>query len=186
MMEIKSNQRYSLAQYPAKEQFEYHANKIDALIKAGIIPVAALVMSNGGCDGNELRSTYLKEDDGRKIIDQLFTEYKVNLQKDYPIAAIEHDSSDVNCMLDGYNDSLKIGYEYFGGEEEFIRDCDCNENGDEYWINPNKDFCGYNETEDRNILCIDAIETSSNPYAQQQLELIVRDFLEQLKANGVI
>jgi hypothetical protein len=91
-----------------------------AVLKLGrnAVVSAVLVMMLEACDGGgttgppPLPPEMVTESEARTVIDQVFTDNGVSLTADVMKQFIMTAADTANVELDGYNDSLEVGYEY--------------------------------------------------------------------------
>jgi hypothetical protein len=187
-MQVRKLIAYRIPAYPFQD-YQYHTDYNKEKIIASLF---GFLIANSKCSsgGLMLYPPIFLEYPIRPIVDKIFLDEGIALIHNYPVSFPDDKSNIHNCSLDGFNDSLKIGYEYFSTndeqsyEENYPASCDCNED----FIDPQaeKFLCGSNSQTGWNILCIDRMEKTDNPYQLADLELKVKDFIAELKAQGVL
>ena len=181
MLEIRRVKRYRKARYPRGRYSDYTPPLPESLVKRGAISLFALAALEAlGCDSGNgvtgpppLPPDLVTETEARQIIEQVFVDNGVQLERDLPFILHLAADDSVTLDLDGFNDSLQVGYEYIIGDdwETFtlqvrgVLDSLANENGP--YIKP-----------------VEQIEDEGD--YTSALRATVQEFIDTLKAQGVI
>jgi hypothetical protein len=181
VLTIRRVKRYRRARYPKGRYSDYTPPLPESLVKRGAISLFALAaLESLGCDSGNgvtgpppLPPDLVTENEARQIIEQVFVDNGVRLERDLPFILHLAADDSVTLDLDGYNDSLRVGYEYVLNQDGdaftepvwMALDSLANENGP--YIDP-----------------IDAVDDVEGYSAV--LRATVQEFIDTLKARGVI
>lgn len=181
MLEIRRVKRYTIAKYPHDQFVASTPPLLKSAAARGAVSAALLALLEA-CEGVGGTGTtgpppvvpqLMTENEGRRIIEQTFSAYGVEFENDVRFVLRRGPNDSTVLNLDGFNDSLSVGYEY-------IYETDAN---------------AFNAPI-RNTL--DSLISESGPYIKTMestyrtdygaslLEQIVEEFVDTLKANGVI
>jgi hypothetical protein len=126
---------------------------------------------NGVVGPPPLPPELVTENEARLIIEQTFGNHGIGLQKDVPFVLHYGPNDSTELELDGFNDSLQVGYEYIYGS-------------DEQSFTP------------RAQSALDSLTHENGPYVkplgavdeyhQWVIQETIEEFIDTLKANGVI
>jgi len=119
-----------------------------------------------------VRPDFLTEHEARVIITNVFARNGITLAPDVALSLIDSQGDTTRVTLDGYNDSLRVGYEYAYEDEDL-------------------------DTFTHNLIAqIDADAAGPGPYIKatypyeerhaHDLELLMEAFIDTLKAHGKI
>lgn len=175
MLEIRRVDRYTRAKYP-RGRFAEPCILPKSLARRGAASALMLALLEG-CTGTgvtgppPLPPTMVTENEARQIIEQTFQNDGIALQEDVPFVLHYGKSDSTVLELDGFNDSLQVGYEYIYGSDQdsftprvqSALDSLANENGP--YIKP-----------------VDAVDDHYRVFIQETIE----EFIDTLKANGII
>jgi len=177
MLQIKRIIRYDLPRYPRCGQYVCPPRSSGAFVRdaAALLALAALL---DACDERPLGGVpvpprYVSEIDARQIMNQVFADRDITLDSSQvvtiPIGV--HDTLTLN--VDGFNDSLQVGYEYilWDDQEQFTPDV-------------SRTLDSLNLAATPHILTVDAELDKAG--AEAHLQLVVQEFLDSLAAQGVI
>jgi hypothetical protein len=180
VLKIRRVKRYRIARYPRGRYSEYTPRLPESLVKRGAVSLFALsVLETLGCDGGgvtgppPVRPDLVTENEARPIIEQVFADNGIDLTQDLPLIIHLAADDSVTLDLDGYDSSLRVGYEYIFDEDsqtftpqvQGVLDSLANETGP--YIKP-----------------VESIEKEGDYSAL--LRATVQEFIDTLKAHGVI
>ena len=181
MLEIRRVKRYRKARYPRGRYSDYTPPLPESLVKRGAISLFALtVLETLGCDSGNgvtgpppLPPDLVTENEARQIIEQVFVDNGVQLERDLPFMLHLAADDSVALDLDGYNPSLRVGYEYVLGEDwqtftlQVQNALDSLASEDGPYVKP--------------VEAIEQVEDYSSI-----LRATVQEFIDTLKAHGII
>ena len=177
MLEIQRVRRYTVAKYPRGQFVENRSLMARSLSLRGATSALLLALIEA-CDGTGTTGPppvvpgLVTENEARQIIEQTFSEEGITFANDVLIVLRPGAKDSIELQLDGFNDSLQVGYEYLFGED-------------------NREFGGALET-------LDSLMSAGGPYIKpvgtvhedmdyvRYLRETVQEFIATLKANGVI
>jgi hypothetical protein len=176
MLEIRRVGRYTTAKYP-QGCFVQPSVLPRSLAKRGTVSALMLVLLEA-CSGEggtgltgppPIIPTLVTENEARQVIEQTFGVHGVSFDEDVRFVLNHGPNDSTELQLDGFNDSLQVGYEYiydldalsFTPRAQSALDSLVNENGP--YIKP-----------------INAVD---HPEIIRQ---VVEEFIDTLKANGII
>lgn len=178
MPRIKQVRKYTIPVYP---RGAYYVKPDPAIVAAGkgAFATAVMMLLLEACDGGgttgppPLPPEYVTETEARAAIMQVFADNGVSLTQDLMLRFEQAPGDSVDLELDGYNDSLGVGYEYifeddysvFTPEVVGVIDSVASDNGPY-------------------IKTVDQIEKQGDYEAY--LDSLMQEFIDTLKANGVI
>ncbi len=182
MLKIQKVAKYDVPKYPKGLYYQKPPPFPGELLKRGAATLAMLALLES-CSEKTVGTTgpppvlpdMVTENEAQQIINQVFTVNGLILENDVPFVLHLGPNDSTELRLDGFNDSLHVGYEY-------LTDTD------------NEDF--NNEVLQR----LDDLSTSAGPYIkvlqtehkyphydyQMIMESYVQEFIDTLKARGVI
>jgi len=173
MLEIKPQKNYKVAKYLIGKYQVTNRNVSNALIKKGLIPLSfAAIMELCvpiACMGVTDFPDVVPENEARLVINKIFADNDINLIEDYRYI-LNYNNNNLEYDLDGYNDSLNIGYEYLSRDDS------------------SNDFVEYIDSigiENEPHLKLIYPEFKDDSY-EQRLEAITQQFLDSLKQLGII
>lgn len=178
MLKIRQIKNYSIPKYP---QGIYYPKPDPAIVGYGkgaaataLITLLFEACGNGGQTGPPpVPPELVTESEARVVIDQVFADNNVDLAHDVPKFFAHPPGDSTELDLDGYNDSLDVGYEYISGQDHEVFTWGVVQALD----SASRDAGPY-------IKALREIEES--PGADSLLESIMQEFLDSLKAQGVI
>ena len=184
MLRINKIKKYQRARYPKVYYYRRRPAVHDNVAKYGLgaaMIIAAL--ENVGCDPvgttgpPPVLPDMVTENEARAVVDPLFAAEGATLQNDVNVKIEMTPGDSVELEIDGYNASLKVGYEYIARSDSV----------NEYLI----------FTEDVRAR-LDTLFGQDGPYIKMigpinkltgydvMLETITQSFIDSLKARGVI
>jgi hypothetical protein len=181
VLRIRRVKRYRIARYPRGRYSDYTPPLPESLFKRGAISLFALtVLETLSCDSGNgvtgpppLPPKLVTENEARPIIEQVFADNGVQLERDLPLILHLAADDSVTLDVDGFNPSLRVGYEYVFEQDS-------------------KTFTP------RVVEVLDSLVNESGPYIKPvdsiykegdysaALRATVQEFIDTLKAHGVI
>jgi hypothetical protein len=176
MLQIRRVDRYDLPRYPRYGQYVLPPNSTGAKVRdavALVVVAASLESCIPPIMGVPIHPYNVSELDARQTIDAAFAERGIKLSTDRSVAVPLSKKDTVKLEIDGYNDSLQIGYEYisYGDRAAFTSEV-C------YVLDKLK------RTASPHIATLQPVVEGVD--AQAHLRQIVAAFLDSLKAQGAI
>jgi hypothetical protein len=173
MLTVKKIRKYTVPRYPKGEYFKKKNSQASKFLTTGILSASVMGMLDSciiepGLTGEVAPPPLITEDSAKKIINQVFLDRGIALREDAEHLFIHNGRNSIKINLDGYNDSLKTGYEYVSRPEDSII--------------ANKDFNQFSSTPNSNIKFIEQKFQSE----EEQLEDIIIDFIDSLISRGNI
>jgi hypothetical protein len=177
MLEIQQVKRYTIARYPQKQFVESRNLLARSLAARGATSVVLLALLEA-CDGTGTTGPppvvpdLVTENEARQIIEQTFNEEGISFANDVPLVLRLSAADSIEFDLDGFNDSLQVGYEYLFDD----------------------DYAQFYPA----FGALDSLMNAGGPYIKpvgtvhegmdyvRYLRGTVREFIDTLKANGVI
>ena len=174
MLKIEQVQRYTIARYPARGRYRAAPSLCGNLMKGS---AASLVMFAilESCDGTgttgppPVPPDMITENEARQVIERIFADSSITMTNDVPYMVHFSNGDSAGVTLDGFNDSLQVGYEYIT-EDDFIEYTTEVGRALDSLLNENGPY----------------IETVRVTYSQRNIEIQIEAFIDTLKANGVI
>ena len=111
----------------------------------------------------------LTENEARAVITNVFTGNGIQLTPDVTISIVGSHGGTTDVVLDGYNDSLRVGYEY-------VSPSDAASFTSEVIARINADAAGSGPY----------IKTEAQQFGADELEYLTQAFIDTLKAHGNI
>jgi len=179
MLEIHRVNRYQTALYPAGRYVKNVPALPESLVKRGAISLLALaVLETLSCETRTGVAGILRppdmvtENEARQVIEQVFADSGVQMERDLRLIVHLAGNDSVELDLDGFNDSLQVGYEYIYDRE---------------------DRESFNQ---RARQALDSLLYEKGPYIEpfdqwpkgyeSDLRMEVEAFIDTLKAHGII
>jgi hypothetical protein len=178
MLRIRQVKTYRIAKYPQGEYRPKQQHPAVGVATQGILSVLLLALVDS-CEGPgttgppPIAPDLLTENEARILVEKVFNNNSIQLTRDYKLEVALGDNDTLSLDLDGYNDSLQVGYEYIGqGDELTFKNSVVN--------------------------TLDSLNSESGPYIdpipptytdqeyREYLEKSVQEFIDSLKAEGVI
>ncbi len=178
MPQVKPVKRYTVPKYP---RGAYYAKPDPAVVALGKGAVVAAVMTMvfEACDGGgttgppPLPPAFVTETEARAVIDSVFADNGISLVSDFMLRFEKTPGDTVDLNLDGYNDSLQVGYEYIYQ--------------DDYSVFTPEMMASLDNAVAQNGPYIETIEQMAKyDNYRTVLEGMVQSFIDSLKAQGVI
>lgn len=185
MLKIRRLKRYRTAKYPRRKYAPKVPGLVDGLIRRGGVSLVLLALiENLGCDnpfgGGGVGVTgpppvapdMVTENEARQIITQVFTGTGISLDENYRLAFQPSEPDSTILYVDGYNDSLRVGYEYLTPQDVIFTQSVRSALADSA-----KASGPYIKT---------IGETIDNSNNRENLEMEIEAFIDTLKAHGII
>ena len=118
MLRIRRVGSYSIARYPQAEFRPWKRSRAAALAQSGAVSAALLLILESCDDGvgtvgpPPIEPEFLTENEARAVITSVFSGNGIQLATDVPMSLVDSHGDSVDVVLDGYSDSLRVGYEY--------------------------------------------------------------------------
>lgn len=111
MLEVRQINRYAIARYPKHTLYRTPPPGAAATLKGGLATAVLLFLAescdHGGPTSGVPAIREVPESEARVVITRVFESNGLSLKADDTLAFMGS-----NMTLDGYNDSLRVGYEY--------------------------------------------------------------------------
>ncbi len=179
MLRIKQIKKYRIAKYPRGSYRKSPEYLVPALLRDSAV-VAGMMLLIESCDSGTTSGIpsppeVVTEAEARLVINRVLADNGIICQSDVPLDLSLGGGDAAHLVIDGYNDSLQVGYEYAKGDDA--------------------------ETFTPQVAsALDSIAKAQGPYIkvieqvykdlgidyEQLLESTVQQFLDTLKAHGVI
>jgi hypothetical protein len=111
----------------------------------------------------------ITEDSARTIINKVFSESGIDMKADVEHLLIFDENDSLKVNLDGYNDSLKVGYEFMNWAEDTVI--------------INKEHTKMASADNSNIKLLHKCQIE---IAEEEFEQTISDFIDSLKFVGNI
>ena len=176
MLEIKPVKSYKLPRYPQGSYYETPQHYPWNLVTVGVASTALLALL--GCSSNygvvgppPLPPKYITESEARIIINQVFAQNGIQLDDDVPYSLVTGNRT-IALELDGFNEQLKLGYEYISSAEDW-------ETFTPEVVTALDEACASKNASP----CIEIIQPTEN---KEYLENAVQEFIAELRSTGVL
>ncbi|PWB71850.1 hypothetical protein C3F09_07405, partial [candidate division GN15 bacterium] len=122
MLEIIRLETYDRARYPRFGHYVRPPKSIARVVRE-VAPLAAITAllqscsSGGPTSGVPEPPRLITEAEARAVIDSAFATEDIAMRSDVDTTIHFAPNDSASLSLDGYNDSLKVGYEYVGGAD---------------------------------------------------------------------
>lgn len=183
MLKIRRVSRYSSAKYPRGSFRPYRRGVAESMATRGAATLLLLALyeacsdsGNGVTGPPPLPPDMVTESEARQIITGVFDRNGIDLEEDFRLVFQMGPGDSVVLDVDGFNDSLRVGYEYVAPDD---RQVFAPEVIDSLWqaASGGGPF----------IKTLDAgYKYHGNTQYIEELELQIEEFIDSLKANGVI
>lgn len=178
MLEIRRLRRYRIAKYPRVNYQPRRQHPAVAITRQGLLSALLLALIDS-CNGSGVTGPppvvpdLVTENEAREIIEQVFSGNSIQLTPDFNLRIVRAEGDTLDLTLDGYSDSLRVGYEYVAQSD-------------------------YDIFTSAATHSLDSLTAGSGPYIEpiqealkyddyvQQLEATVQEFIDSLKASGAI
>ncbi|TFH64455.1 MAG: hypothetical protein E4G91_05750 [Candidatus Zixiibacteriota bacterium] len=180
MLKVKQVRKYSLAKYPSGNYQEPPEHLLPELLRDSAM-VAGMMLLVESCSGGgqtgppPVLPDMVTESEARSIVNRVLQNNGITWQDDAPLALSLGGSDTAHLVIDSYNDSLRVGYEYVSHDD-------------------------YNIFTPQVTAALDSLAKGQGPYIEviepvykyedtdyeQFLESTMQQFLDTLKAHGVI
>jgi hypothetical protein len=178
MLEVRQVRKYSLAKYPPGNYQEPPGHLLPEFLKDSALAAAMMLLvescgtTTGGIPNPPEMVT---ENEARSILNRVLQNNGITWQNDAPLAVNLGGGDTAQLVIDSYNDSLRVGYEYVTGND-------------------------YATFTPRVATALDSVAKAQGPYIEvineinrrehsdyeQFLETSMQQFLDTLRAHGVI
>lgn len=174
MLRIKQVGSYSIARYPEVVFRPWRRSAAPALIRSSTVS-AALLLILESCDSigtsgpPPVPPEFLTENEARAVITGVFSDNGIPLVEDVPLSLVVSPGDTAHVVLDGYNESLRVGYEYLTlyDDETFTHEL-------------------ITSIETNNADAGPYIKVAPPEYEESYLENLMQAFIDTLKAQGKI
>lgn len=186
MLKVRRLARYRAAKYPRWNYAPWKPGPAADLLRRGGVSLTLLSLIEAlGCDNGITTGTtgpppvmpdLMTENEARQIITQVFTNNGITLGEDYRFVLQPYPPEipdSVVLSVDGYNDSLRVGYEYVTGRDH-----------DTFTAQVLDALSDSAETGVTHIKTVNQV--SDLPSSRDHLEYIFESFMDSLRAQGVI
>lgn len=122
MLRIKQVGSYSIARYPEAEFRPWRQPAAVTLIRSTTVSTALLLILQS-CDGTgttgppPVPPELITENEARAVITGIFSDNGISLASDVPLSLVASQDDTTRVVLDGYNESLRVGYEYLSEDD---------------------------------------------------------------------
>jgi hypothetical protein len=176
MLRVRRVRRYKVARYPAGSYTPARPH-VEGWKRGGATLLLLALLE--ACDDvgttgpPPVMPDWVTENEARGIVERVFADSGIALQRDVPLVLRFGPDDSTTVTLDGFNDSLRVGYEYLAG--------------DEYWtFGPLIRSALVDSTNgDGPYVDVFGPEYKFDAY-QQDIERHIEAFLDTLRAHGVI
>lgn len=183
MLRIRPVKSYRAAKYPRRKYRARVPGPGSDLLKRGGVSLLLLAFIEGlGCEDNVVTNgitgpppipgDMITENEARQIVTRVFTDNGIGLIEDYRLAFQPDEPDSTILFVDGYNDSLRVGYEY-------VTDPDYPTFGPAWAA-----LADSAEADGPYIRTV--TEYTDDPRSVEIIELEIEAFIDTLKARGVI
>ncbi|MFH0778018.1 MAG: hypothetical protein V2A71_05230 [Candidatus Eisenbacteria bacterium] len=179
MLRIQQIRRYRVARYPRGSYSNKTPSSPKMILEGGAISLAMLaLLQSCECTGTTgpppVRPDLVTENEARQIIERVFTNRGLGMERDVPLVLRHGQGDSTELILDGFNDSLKVGYEYIYAAQDTSFTADVRQALEDSLAAERAPFV--------------KVMDSTYKYSgyQQLLEQAVEEFLDTLQAHGII
>ncbi len=123
MLRITQISRYDLPRYPQGGQYVHPPRSSAAKVRdAAALSILAYALRSCGpwMGGKPLPPKYVTEIEARLVIGEVFAARGIKLVADQAVTVPFSQSGSAKLVVDGFNDSLQVGYEYISIEDKPI------------------------------------------------------------------
>ncbi len=130
MLRIRQVASYSVPKYPRETFRPWRESAVLTHVRRGAATAALLAILES-CDGDKglwpdggqtagvpRPFPFLTEYEAYVIVTNVFADNRITLTPDVTLSVIGSDGDTTDVVLDGYNDSLRVGYEYVYGDDD--------------------------------------------------------------------
>ncbi|MDP8206211.1 MAG: hypothetical protein P9L92_06070 [Candidatus Electryonea clarkiae] len=186
MLRIKKVKNYMVPKYPQGVYLKKPPGLAGRLMSATVLTSAGIVALQGckydQTGGVPAVQKSMTETDARDIVEKVFAENDIQMTQDILLYFSHGNIDSAQLNLDGFNDSLKIGYEY--AYDGWVI------NSDEEYYDPEE------EIPDSLAFEIEQALGNEGPYiklvrhvtedGESHLSSLIQDFIDQLREQGII
>jgi hypothetical protein len=182
MLKIRRIRRYDSAKYPRGPYRPYRRGAAESLATRGTATLLLLALYEACVGGNgtagppPIPPDIVTEGEARRIISNVFDRNGITLDEDFRLVFQMGPGDSVVLDLDGFSDSLRVGYEYVAPDDWSTFTTEVRDS----LRQAENDTGPYIKT-------VDAMDKypGDDSYIQR-LETKIEAFIDSLKANGVI
>jgi hypothetical protein len=187
MLEIKRLKSYKVPKYPEGHYYEVKVNGdrnpgvTSGILAAGLSTLILYTSCNcqpiGVTGPPPVPSLMISEQEARMAIKKIFQDNGITFKEDIPYSFVT-DNETIQVNLDGYDESRKVGYEYFSEQDISGENSAANEKLRQKYLN--------NLTSPI-IKILDPAnyyDEETKKEALQQIEKEVNEFIKSLRSNG--
>jgi hypothetical protein len=179
MLKVKQVRKYALAKYPPGNYQEPPEHLLPELLKDSAI-VAGMMLLVESCSGTTTGGIpnppeMVTETEARSVVNRVLQDNGITWQNDVPLTLSLGSGDTAHLVVDSYNDSLRVGYEYGSGN-------------DYYTFTPQVTAAldSIAKAQGPYIKIIEQAYKWDDTYYEQILERSMQQFLDTLRAHGVI
>lgn len=128
MLRIKPLEKYAIPRYPRGNYVARPSGLPWDRIGGGIASAALLALLESCPDGGGVTGpppplpNCVTENEARLVINRVFTENGIEMEEEVLLTAEYTEGNTVSVELDGYNQDMNVGYEYFSYDEDWEKD----------------------------------------------------------------
>lgn len=180
MLKIKQVRKYSLAKYPSGNYQGPQEHLLPELLRDSAM-VAGMMLLVESCSGGgqtgppPVLPDMVTESEARSIVNRVLQNNGITWQNDTPLTLSLGDGDTVHLVIDSYNDSLQVGYEY-AADNDYAT----------FTPQVTATLDSVAQAQGPYIKVIDEISRHEYSNYEQFLESTMQQFLDTLKAHGVI
>jgi hypothetical protein len=178
MLKVKQVRKYSLAKYPPGNFQEPPEHLLQELLRdsAMVASMALLIESCGTTtSGVPNAPEMVTETEARSIVNHVLQDNGITWQSDALLTLSFGSGDTVRVVVDGYNDSLRVGYEYAIGNDYAT-----------FTPRVTAALDSLAKAQGPYIKIMDEIDRHEHSNYEQILETSMQQFLDTLRAHGVI
>jgi hypothetical protein len=179
MLQIKQVRSYTIARYPRGKYRIPLESVLSGILKDSAIMVSMALLIES-CEGTTTagvpnnRLSNVTETDARIIINRLFADNGISTKAEQLVRFRVPGGDSVGVVLDGYNDSLRVGYEYIYNSEDY----------DEFGYNTRNAIDSAAHAQGPYVKIMGAVTTDID--YEHVIDSVMQQFVDTLRAHGVI
>jgi hypothetical protein len=180
MLKVKQVRKYTHAKYPSGNYQEPPEYLLPELLKDSAM-VASMLLLVESCEGGgqtgppPVLPDMVTESEARSIVNRVLQDNGITWQNDAPLALSLGGSDSAQLVIDSYNDSLRVGYEYISHDDYDI-----------FTPQVTTTLDSLAKAQGPYVKVIDEINRQEHHDYQLLLERSMQQFLDTLRAHGVI
>jgi hypothetical protein len=180
MLKVKQVRKYSLAKYPSGNYQGPPEHLLPELLRDSAMVAGMMLLvescSGGGTTGPPpVLPDMVTETEARTILNRVLQDNGIAWQNDAPLALSLGGSDSAQLVIDSYNDSLRVGYEYVGHDDYDI-----------FTPQVTTALDSLAKAQGPYIEVIEPVYKYEDTDYEQILESTMQQFIDTLKAHGVI